>query len=59
MKTFDETYADSDFKQHLDARSGWMAQVPRSRQPDLHVAGLRGSLFARILSILAGQRRKN
>jgi hypothetical protein len=60
MKTFDETYADSDFKQHLDqAQSGWMAQVPRNRQPDLHVEGLRGSLLARVLSVFSGQRVKN
>jgi hypothetical protein len=58
MKAFDETYADQDFKRHLDqARAGWMAQVPPAHQPDLNVEGLRGSLFARFVSALCGRRK--
>ena len=60
MKTFDETYADADFKQQLDqARSGWMAQIPQPRQPDLDVEGLSGSFFARLLGAISGGRRQN
>ena len=59
MNAFDETYADADFQQHLDqARAGWMAQIPRS-QPDLNVEGLRGSIFARVLSAFSGKRKQN
>jgi hypothetical protein len=60
MKAFDETYADQDFQRQLDqARAGWMAGVPRAQQPDLNVEGLRGSLFARVVSALCGQRKAN
>lgn len=56
MKTFDQTYADQDFKEHIDqARAGWMQQVPRDRQPDLNVEGLRGSLLARLISAICRQ----
>lgn len=58
MKAFDETYADQDFQRQLErARAGWMDGVPRSHQPDLNVEGLRGSLFARVVSALCGQRK--
>lgn len=57
MKSFDQTYADSDFQQQLDeARYGWMTKVPRSKQPDLHVEGLRGSMLARLLGTILGPR---
>ena len=57
MKSFDETYADQDFKQQIaEAREGWMAQIPAPRQPDLRVEGLDGSVFARILRVLSGRR---
>jgi hypothetical protein len=57
MKSFDETYADNDFNQHLDkARKGWMAQVPQASQPDLNVEGLRGSLLGRLLGAFGGRR---
>ena len=60
MKTFDDTYADQDFQHQLEqARSDWMASVPRPQQPDLNVEGLRGSLFARLVSALCGQRKAN
>ena len=56
MKSFDQTYADQDFKQHIEqARAGWMAQVPRDRQPDLHVDGLRGSVLSRLVGALCGR----
>lgn len=56
MKAFDQTYADQDFKQHIEqARAGWMAQVPHDRQPDLNVDGLRGSLLARLIGALSGR----
>ena len=56
MKSFDQTYADHDFKQQIEqARAGWMVQVPRERQPDLNVEGLRGSLLARLLGALSGR----
>jgi hypothetical protein len=55
MKAFDQTYADQDFKQHIEqARTGWMAQVPRERQTDLTVDGLRGSLLARLIGAFSG-----
>lgn len=58
MKAFDQTYADQDFKQQIEqARAGWMAQVPRDRQPDLNVDGLRGSLLARLIGALSGRGR--
>jgi hypothetical protein len=56
MKTFDQTYADHEFKQHIEqARTGWMAQVPSERQPDLKVDGLRGSLLARLIGVFCGR----
>jgi len=56
MKSFDQTYADQDFKQHIEqARTGWMKQVPRERQPDLMVEGLRGSLLARLIGAICGR----
>jgi hypothetical protein len=58
MKAFDQTYADQDFKQQIEqARAGWMEQVPRDRQPDLDVDGLRGSLLARLIGALSGRGR--
>jgi hypothetical protein len=60
MKAFDQTYADQDFKQQIEqARAGWMAQVPRDRQPDLNVDGLRGSLLARLIGALIGRGRSD
>lgn len=60
MKSFDQTYADQDFKQHIEqARAGWMAQVPHERQPDLSVEGMRGSLLARLIAALCGRSRSN
>jgi len=57
MKSFDETYADQDFQRQIaEAQVGWMADVPRSAQPDLGVEGLRGSLLARLLGALRGRR---
>jgi hypothetical protein len=58
MKAFDDTYADQDIQRQLaQARTEWMAGVPRAEQPDLNVEGLRGSLFARLVSALCGQRK--
>ena len=60
MNSFDQTYADQDFKQHIEqARAGWMKQVPRERQPDLNVEGLHGSLFARLIGALFGRGKQN
>lgn len=57
MKKFDETYADKDFERELaKARAGWMTEVPRASQPDLHVEGLSHSLVARLLGALTGRR---
>jgi len=54
MKSFDETYADSDFKHQMaDAKAGWMAGIPRESEPDLHVEGLSGSLLARLIGIFS------
>jgi hypothetical protein len=58
MKSFDETYADQDFKQQMaQARSGWMSLVPQSAQPDLRVEGLHGGVFSRLLGLLGGRSR--
>ena len=60
MKSFDQTYADQDFKQHIEqARAGWMTQVPGEQQPDLNVEGLRGSLLARLIGAFCGHGKKN
>lgn len=60
MKSFDQTYADQDFKQHIEqASAGWMAQVPLDRQPDLNVEGMRGSLLARLIGVLCGRGKSN
>jgi len=57
MKSFDETYADQDFKEQIAAaQSGWMAQVPHPGQPDLNVEGLRGSFLVRLFCALTGRR---
>jgi len=57
MKAFDQTYADPEFQQQLQAaRAGWMARVPRPRQPDLEVAGFTGSILSRIAAVLTGRR---
>jgi hypothetical protein len=56
MKAFDQTYSDQEFKREIEqARAGWMAQVPRDRQPDLNVDGLSGSLLARLIGVLTGR----
>ncbi len=60
MKSFDQTYADQDFKQYIEqARAGWMTQVPRERHPDLNVEGLRGSLLARLIGAFCGRGKQN
>ena len=60
MKAFDETYADQDFKQQIEqARAGWMTQVPRDRQPDRDVDGLRGSLIGRLIGAFSGRRQSD
>jgi hypothetical protein len=60
MKSFDQTYADHDFKQHIEqARAGWMKQVPRERHPDLSVEGMRGTLLSRLIGLFSGRRAKN
>lgn len=57
MKSFDQTYADSDFQEQMHrARSGWMSQVAKPAQPDLNVEGMRDSVFARVLAALFGRR---
>jgi len=57
MKKFDDTYADKDFERELaKARAGWMAEVPRAKQPDLSVEGLNNSLVGRLLGALTGRR---
>jgi len=57
VKKFDDTYADRDFERELaKARSGWMAEVPRTSQPDLRVEGLSNSLVGRLLGALTDRR---
>jgi hypothetical protein len=54
MKSFDETYADHDFKRQMaDAKAGWMANIPREAEPDLVVEGLSGSLLGHLVGLFS------
>jgi hypothetical protein len=57
MPSFDDTRSDQEFQQRIaQARAGWMDQIPDTREPDLGVEGLRGSMFVRLLNALKGRR---
>jgi hypothetical protein len=49
---FDDTYADGDFQRRMqEAKNEWMDELA-SREPDLTVDGLRGTLMSRVLAML-------